>query len=364
VLEKEAGPGRHQSTHNSGVLHCGLYYKPESLKARMAVEGIRRMTAFCRENDIAHDICGKLVVATNPAEKLRLAELLRRGSANGLHGLRKLRPAEWRGIEPNVHGLEALHVPEEGIVDYRQVVEVMARLLHERDATLVTSAEVCRLMQIRDRWVARTKTGGEYQADFLINCGGLHCDRIARMAGEVAATHIVPFRGEYHRLQAKRENLVNNLVYPVPDPIYPFLGVHFTRLITGGIECGPNAVLALAREGYDWSRVNFRDLAEVGLFPGFWRFLFRHRREAAREVMASLSKELFCHALQKLVPDLRVSDLAPGGSGVRAQSMDATGTLVQDFNILRGSKSLHLLNAPSPAATASLAIGRHLVAQL
>lgn len=364
LLEKEPEAGRHQSTHNSGVLHCGLYYKPGSLKAQLAVQGIRRMTAFCREHGIVHDICGKLVVATDAVEQARLAELFRRGTANGLMGVRRLQPGEWRAIEPHVHGVEALHVPEEGIVDYRQVVAVMARLLRERDVQLVTSAEVCHLVRSGDCWVARTKRGGEFQAAFLVNCGGLHCDRLARMAGEGTPTRIVPFRGEYHQLHPNRQELVRNLVYPVPDPVYPFLGVHFTRLITGGIECGPNAVLATAREGYDWSRINLRDLAEVAAFPGFWRFLFKHRREAGREILASWSQRRFCAGLQKLVPDLRPSDLVPGGSGVRAQAMDPAGTLVQDFAVSRGVKSLHLLNAPSPAATASLAIGRHIAAQL
>jgi len=363
LLEKEPRVGAHQSTHNSGVLHCGLYYKPGSAKARLAVSGIRQMVAFCRAENVPHDICGKLVVATMPEELPRLDELLRRGTANGLQGLRKLEPHAMRQIEPHVGGLAAAHVPEEGIVDYPAVCDRLATRVQERDGRIVTGARVTRLTQRGSNWVAGTPAG-EFSAEFLINCAGLHCDRVAALAGERREVRIVPFRGEYYQLRPERRGLVRNLIYPVPDPKFPFLGVHFTRLIHGGVEAGPNAVLAFAREGYTVTTVNLCDLADALSFPGLWRFLGRYPDMVRTELAQSFSRTRFCRSLQKLVPDLRPADLAPGGSGVRAQAMTPAGELVQDFHLLRRDHALHVLNAPSPAATASLAIGEEITGML
>lgn len=363
LLEKEAGVGRHQSTHNSGVLHCGLHYRPGSHKARLAVAGVRQMVQFCRENDVPHDVCGKLVVATTEAQVTRLRTLHERGQANGLSGLRWLTPAEFHQIEPHAAGLAALHVPEEGIADYAKVVETLARKIQETGGTIQTDAKVTALHRRGREWVLSTPRG-EVTAQFVINCAGLHSDRVCRSAGERTELRTVAFRGEYYRLKPDRQGLVRNLIYPTPDPQFPFLGVHFTRLVRGGVEAGPNAVLAFAREGYHLTDINPRDLAEFLMFSGLWRFLWQHRRMCAFEFAQSLSKERFCRTLQRLVPDLRSEDLETGGSGVRAQAMLPDGRLVEDFNFVRVEGALHVLNAPSPAATSSLAIAEHIVAQL
>jgi L-2-hydroxyglutarate oxidase len=359
LLEKESRVGAHQSTHNSGVLHAGLYYKPGSLKARLAVKGIREMTAYCVERKIPHEICGKVVVAVDESEVPRLRALEERGRANGLQGLRWLDQSALRAIEPHAAGVAALHVPEEGIVDYAAVCEALRADIAQMGGQIATGAEVRALRKTDGGWTART-TAGEYAGDFLINCAGLQCDRVCRMAGEEPADRIVPFRGEYYQLRAQSAHLVRNLIYPVPDPKFPFLGVHFTRLIGGGIEAGPNAVLALAREAYRKTEWNVRDMADALTFPGFWKFLATHPTMAWEEGIRSLSKKLFCHSLQRLVPDLREQDLSPGGAGVRAQAISPSGELVQDFSLVHGDRALHVLNAPSPAATASLAIGRYI----
>src|SRR6185369_3135338 len=359
VLEKEATVGAHQSTHNSGVLHAGLYYRPGSAKARLAVAGIRQMVNFCRAENIPHDICGKLVVAVSLDELPRLEGLLKRGIANGLQGLRRLDASEMRKLEPYVGGVAALHVPEEGIVDYRKVCDRLLARVEERGASILTQTKVTGFARRGGKWIATTSRG-EFAADFLINCAGLHCDRVAALAGERREVRIVPFRGEYYKLKASRQELVRNLIYPVPDPNFPFLGVHFTRLIHGGIEAGPNAVLAFAREGYKLSTVNIRDVADALGFVGLWRFLRKHPRMIWNELAQSFSKGRFCDALRRLVPEIRADDLVPGGAGVRAQAMSPSGDLVQDFHIVSGESALHVLNAPSPAATASLAIGEHI----
>lgn len=356
LLEKEPGFGRHQSTHNSGVLHAGLYYRPGSLKARMAVEGIREMTAFCREHRIAHEICGKVVVATGADELPRLHTLHERGLANGLVGLRRLGPEELREREPHAAGIDAVLVPEEGIVDYAAVVAKLVELNSMAGCELHAGARVTGLTLHGRTWRV-THAGGEIEADFLITCAGLHCDRVSQMAGERRTTRIVPFRGEYYELRAARRHLVRHLIYPVPDPTFPFLGVHFTRMIAGGIEAGPNAVLATAREGYRKRDLNPRELMDALSFKGLWRFLARHRRMCWEELRRSFSRELFCASLQRLVPEVTLDDLVPGGAGVRAQAMTPDGELVQDFAIIERPNALHVLNAPSPAATASLAIG-------
>jgi len=363
LLEKEAAVGAHQSTHNSGVLHAGLYYAPGSAKAKLAVTGIQQMTKFCRAEDIAHEICGKLVVAVTPEEMPRLDELLRRGIANGLQGLRKIDASEMRKIEPHVNGLAAVHVPEEGIVDYRQVCDRLAFRIQERGGRIVTNAKVARLERKVGAWIATTITS-EFDADFLINCAGLHCDLVAKMAGEQRDIRIVPFRGEYYNLKPAAQDLVKNLIYPVPNPQFPFLGVHFTRMIQGGVEAGPNAVLAFAREGYQLTKFDAGDMLDALLFPGLWRFLRKYPAMACSELIQSFSKAYFCRALQRLVPDLSIADLASGGAGVRAQAMKPTGDLVDDFHLVVREDALHVLNAPSPAATASLAIGEHIVNQL
>ncbi len=363
LLEKEATVGAHQSTHNSGVLHAGLYYAPGSAKAKLAVTGIRQMTKFCREEGIAHEICGKLVVAVTPEELPGLDELLRRGIANGLQGLRKIEATEIRKIEPHVNGLAAVHVPEEGIVDYRQVCDRLAFRIQERVGHIITGAKVTCLERKADAWVATTQTA-QFNADFLINCAGLHCDLVAKQAGEQRDIRIVPFRGEYYHLKPEARHLVKNLVYPVPNPQFPFLGVHFTRMIQGGVEAGPNAVLAFAREGYQLTQFDSLDMLDMLVFPGLWRFLRKYPAMACTELIQSFSKAYFCQALERLVPDIRTSDLMPGGAGVRAQAMKSTGDLVSDFHLVVRQDALHVLNAPSPAATASLAIGEHIVNQL
>ncbi len=359
LLEKEEGPGRHQTGHNSGVLHCGLYYKPGSTKARMAVQGIRKMTAFCAEQGIPYDLCGKVVVATEPEEIPRLDSLLKRGRANGLEGLQLLGPEQIRELEPHAAGLQGLRVPQEGIVDYGAVAEAMTRLIRSSGGEIHFSSKVIHL-QNRQGWRIHT-TNGDYEADFLINCAGLQCDRVSRMAGNHDGTKIVPFRGEYYKIKPERQHLVRNLIYPVPDPKFPFLGVHFTRLIHGGVEAGPNAVLAFAREGYRYSDVSLRDLVETLTYRGFWRFFLRYPVMCWEEFRRSCSRALFCRSLQRLVPELKIDDLTQGGSGVRAQALSPSGDLVQDFYFARQPGALHVLNAPSPAATASLAIADEVI---
>lgn len=363
LLEKEAGVGRHQSTHNSGVLHCGLYYKPGSLKAKLAVQGIREMVAFCRAHDIPHEICGKLVVATSEDELPRLDELLRRGAANGLTGLHRIERDEMRRIEPHAAGIAAAHVPEEGIVDYRAVCDTMAAEIQKRGGVILTNAQVTRLHRHGDEWIAQT-ANGESRGQWLINTAGLHCDRVSELTGEQRDVRIVPFRGEYYQLSDEAKHLCHHLIYPVPDPAFPFLGVHFTRMIGGGVEAGPNAVLAFAREGYRLRDIDLHDLADALTFPGLWRFLKRYPSMAFTELAQSFSRERFCQNLQRLVPEVRPEHLAPGGAGVRAQAMTPQGDLVQDFHIVARDHALHILNAPSPAATASLAIGGHIAGMI
>jgi L-2-hydroxyglutarate oxidase len=359
LLEKESGPARHQTGNNSGVLHCGLYYKPGSTKARLAVQGVRRMVKFCAEHSIAHEMCGKVVVATEQQEVPRLHALLERGRANGLEGLQLLGPEEIHEFEPHAAGLAGIRVPQEGIVDFKAVSAALADEIQARGGEIRFSSKVT---QLRDSngWRIET-TKGEYEADFLINCGGLHCDRLSRLAGTHDPTKIVPFRGEYYKLREDRQHLVRNLIYPVPDPSFPFLGVHFTRMIHGGVEAGPNAVLAFAREGYKITDFNLRDMIETATYRGFWSFLLRYPAMCWSEFRRSLSKALFCHSLQRLVPEIQIEDLAHGGAGVRAQALTPSGELVQDFCFVRQNRALHVLNAPSPAATASLAIADEVI---
>jgi L-2-hydroxyglutarate oxidase len=362
VLEKEPDVGRHQSGHNSGVLHAGLYYKPGSLKARLAVAGIRQMTGFCREHSIRYEICGKLVVAASQEEIPRLRDLLDRGTRNGLSGLQWLGPEEMREIEPHTAGVAAVRVPEEGIVDYAQVCQMLQRLIQQSGGSVHTASAVRGLRQAGRRWVIQAGDS-EHDADFLFNCAGLHCDRVLEMAGEVRRSRIVPFRGEYYMLSDEGRKLVRNLIYPVPDPRFPFLGVHFTRMIHGGVEAGPNAVLALAREGYRKTDFNARDVLDVFGYSGFWKFLARYPSMAGYEVWRSVSMSEFCRSLQRLVPEVQKHHLRPGGAGIRAQALAPDGTPLQDFEYVLRPNALHLINAPSPGATASLAIADHLLEQ-
>jgi L-2-hydroxyglutarate oxidase LhgO len=354
LLEKEARPGRHQTGNNSGVLHCGLYYKPGSTKARLAVEGIRKMVNFCQQHDVPYELCGKIVVATADEEVPRLHTLIERGRANGLQGLEFLNAEQIKEYEPHAAGIAGVRVPGEGIVDYEAVCGALVEQIQARGGKLHFESKVVKLRE-GDRWVIET-TRGDHGADFLINCAGLHCDRVSHMAGNRDSTKIVPFRGEYFKLKSERQHLVRNLIYPVPDPKFPFLGVHFTRLIHGGVEAGPNAVLAYSREGYRKTEISVRDMIETLTYKGFWRFLLRYPRMCWEELLRSYSKQLFCRSLQRLVPEVQLSDLTKGGAGVRAQALSPEGELVQDFCFVHQAAALHVLNAPSPAATASLAI--------
>jgi L-2-hydroxyglutarate oxidase len=360
VLEKEAGVGRHQSGHNSGVLHAGLYYSPGSAKARLTVDGIRQMTAYARDRGINHEICGKLVVATEDAEIPGLQKLEERGQLNGLKGIRWLGPSEIRQIEPHCAGIAALQVPEEGIIDYPAVCRSLSADVQTRGGRVETGFEVTSIKDRNDEWVI-SNGKAERTADFIIGCAGLHSDRVAELSGSPRDVRIVPFRGEYYKLRPQALGLVRNLIYPVPDPVFPFLGVHFTRMIEGGVEAGPNAVLALAREGYRKSDLNARDIWDALSYSGLWRFLRTHSRMCAAEMRRSFSTRSFGDSLRRLVPDLRDEDLEPGGAGVRAQAMTREGQLVQDFAFARGPRVLHVVNAPSPGATASLAIADEIV---
>lgn len=363
VFEKEAAVGRHQTGNNSGVLHAGLYYKPGSVKARMAVRGIRQMVEFCREHGVKHEICGKLVVAADETELPRLNDLYERGQKNGLEGLRVLSREEMREIEPHVGGLAALRVPQEGIVDYPAVCRALVQQIEAHGGKVVLNAKVRAMQPSSGGWALET-TAGDFETSFAVNCAGLHSDRVAALSGNPRHIRIVPFRGEYYKIRPERQFLVRNLIYPVPDPKFPFLGVHFTRLIHGGIEAGPNAVLAFAREGYRKTDFNPADLFDALSYPGMWRFLARYPRMCFDELRRSFSRRLFCESLQRLVPEIRTEDLATGGAGVRAQAIERSGDLVQDFRFVAGRKVLNVLNAPSPAATASLAIGEEIAAEI
>jgi len=363
LLEKESGVGQHQTGNNSGVLHCGLAYRPGTAKARLAVRGIRQMTEFCVEHGVRHDICGKLVVAAREEQIPRLHSLVERGTANGLAGLRVVGREEMREIEPHVGGLRGLHVPQEGIVDYPAVCTTLARLIEARGGKVVCGAGVSGLALRGSEWVARTGLG-EFAGEYVVTCGGLQADRLAAMSGDQSDVRIVPFRGDYYKLKPEREYLVRNLIYPVADPKFPFLGVHFTRMIAGGIEAGPNAVLALKREGYTRTSFDFADAVDALTFPGLWRFLGKHFGMCVGELRRAFSKKLFTESLQTLVPEVREEDLVEAGAGVRAQAMRPEGVLVEDFDIIARRRAVHVVNAPSPAATAALAIGEEIARRL
>ena len=357
VLEAEDRLAAHQSGHNSGVIHSGLYYKPGSLKATLCVEGARDLVRFCEEEGIAHERCGKLVVATREDELPRLDELERRGQSNGLTGLRRLRAEQIREHEPHAVGIAALWVPETGIVDYPAVARAYGKRIQALGGEVWTGARFVGVRRDGGNLVAET-TRGAVTCELLINCAGLQCDRVAKLCGATVDVQIIPFRGEYYELVPGRRDLVKGLIYPVPDPRFPFLGVHLTRMVGGGVEAGPNAVLALKREGYRWLDVSPRDMATTATWPGFWKMASRFWTIGAFEVWRSLMKSAFVRDLQRLVPELRSEDLFRSGAGVRAQAVDRNGGLLDDFRIVRSDRAIHVLNAPSPAATASLAIGR------
>lgn len=357
VVEAEDHLAAHQTGNNSGVIHSGLYYKPGTLKARNCVEGREELYRFCQDYGIPHDRCGKVVVATSDREIPLLRELEKRGRANGLEGLCWLDPAGLRELEPHVRGVAGLHVPQTGIVDYVAVVGEYGRQLTASGGTVYTSHKVQRVETGANEFILHTSQG-EVRSRFLINCAGLQCDRVARLCGLNPGVQVIPFRGEYYELVPERQYLVKNLIYPVPDPRFPFLGVHFTRMVHGGIEAGPNAVLAFRREGYRLGSFSLRDLLEMASYAGFWRLCGRYWKMGLEEFHRSLSKSAFVRSLQRLIPELRAADVHPAGAGVRAQTVDREGKLVDDFWILEGERMIHVLNAPSPAATASLSIGR------
>lgn len=362
VLEKEDRLARHQTGNNSGVIHSGLYYRPGSLKAKNCVEGRDALYQFCVDQQIPHERCGKVVVATNDNELPALDELEKRGLANGLRGLERLDAVGLKQHEPNVAGIAGLFVPETGIVDYVQVTQAYGRLVEERGGQILTNAEVDRVTQ-RDDGFDLLTAQGTVRAGFVVNCAGLHCDRVARMCGVDPKLRIVPFRGEYYKLKTERRDLVNHLIYPVPDPAFPFLGVHYTRMIDGEVEAGPNAVLAFNREGYHPLSFSARDAYEVLTYPGFLKLARRFWKVGFQEYRRSWCKKTFVKDLRHLLPSLNSDDVYRGGAGVRAQAVADDGTLLDDFQLIEQQGMVHVLNAPSPAATASLSIGKTIAAK-
>jgi L-2-hydroxyglutarate oxidase LhgO len=363
VLEKENDIAVHQTGHNSGVIHSGLYYRPKSLKARLCVEGRAAMVDFCREHGLTYEICGKIIVATDEREISGLMELLRRGKANGVARLRELNRDEIREIEPHASGIRGIHVPETGITDFRVVCAKYAELIRQSGGEVLTGSGVQHVCRQSDGIVLETSSGA-ICSRFAVNCAGLQSDVIAKMAGANLGLRIVPFRGEYYELVPSKHHLINGLVYPVADPRFPFLGVHFTRRIGGGVEAGPNAVFSFKREGYSRFSFNLGDSVSTALYPGFWKMAARYWQSGLGEMYRSWSKGAFTLALQKLLPELTERDIQPGGSGVRAQALDQAGNLVDDFHFIWQNRFLHVCNVPSPAATASLVIGREIVAKL
>lgn len=356
VLEKEPEVAMHQSSHNSGVLHSGIYYKPGSLRAENCKRGYALMLQFCRENGIPFDICGKIIVASEENERGQLDKIYQRGLENGLIGIRKISAAEAREIEPQVRAVEAVWVPQAGIVDYGTVANKYAELLRAGGCDILTGQKVVQI-RVQPDEVVVTSEKQELNAKIFVNCAGLYSDHVARLTGQPLEVQIIPFRGEYYELRPERAHLVRNLIYPVPNPNFPFLGVHFTRMIHGGIEAGPNAVLAFRREGYSRWDLNIKELSETLAFPGFRRIARRYWRDGWAEMQRSYSKTHFVRALQRLVPDLQPDDVFPGRAGVRAMACDRQGNLLDDFLILQQPRIVNVCNAPSPAATASLAVG-------
>jgi (S)-2-hydroxyglutarate dehydrogenase len=358
VLEKENCLAAHQTGRNSGVIHSGIYYKPGSFKARFCKAGHESMVAFCREHGVAYELCGKVIVATKPNELPQLEKLYQHGIENGLE-MRKLNVEQMREIEPHIAGIAALQVPSTGIVDYKVVAQKLADLVRAAGGEIRLGV---RVLKTRDGVVQTT--AGDVETRMLINCAGLHSDRVARAAGADVAAKIVPFRGEYYTLKPEKTSLVKTLIYPVPNPSFPFLGVHCTKMIDGSVHLGPNAVLAFAREGYSKTTINLRDLGETLAFPGFWKLAARHWRDGRHEIVRSFSRAEFVRSLQRLVPAITEDDVVPCQSGVRAQALHPNGALEDDFLIIEKPKAIHVCNAPSPAATASLEIGRTIAAMV
>jgi L-2-hydroxyglutarate oxidase len=356
IVEKEPAIALHQTGHNSGVLHSGIYYRPGSLKAANCRAGKSAMERFCAEEEVPYEICGKVIVALDEAERGRLEALRERAVANGVR-CERISPEELREIEPHVAGVAALHVPETGIVDYGRVCERLAARIADRGGSVVTGAEATAFTPVEHRTVVST-AAGEYDARIVVNCAGLQSDRVTRLAGGRPPARIVPFRGEYFELVPEKRSLCRNLIYPVPDPAFPFLGVHFTRRIGGGVECGPNAVLAFAREGYHKGTVNAYDVWDTLSYGGFLRLAQKHWRTGAGEMWRSFSKRAFTRALRRLLPEVQEQDLTPAPAGIRAQAVAPDGAMVDDFLIVEDERAVHVNNAPSPAATASLEIGK------
>ena len=363
ILEKESQVAVHQTGHNSGVIHSGIYYRPGSLKARNCRAGVRELIAFCDTHEIPYELCGKVIVATDETELPRLANLLERGLANGVRGLEIIGTERLREIEPHARGIKAIIVPETGIINFTEVARTCAKIIERKGGTFLFNTEVIDLVETSDRCIVET-TAGEYGTTRAVNCAGLYSDRIAAMSGKEPPIRIIPFRGEYYTLRPESRSLVKNLIYPVPDPRFPFLGVHFTRRLDGKVEAGPNAVLAFAREGYKKTDFDLTDMWSTLSYPGFLKMAREYWSVGIGEYWRSMIKKAFVKALQKLMPDITDEDLAPGGSGVRAQAVDRRGKLCDDFYFQRTERVLHVLNAPSPAATASFAIADRIVAML
>ena len=362
VLEKEASWAYHQTGNNSGVIHSGIYYKPGSYKARLCRKGAQSMVAFCQQHGIDHEVCGKVIVATHPDQLPRLETLYQRGLANDVP-VEKLTAEGVKQIEPHVQCVAGLHVRSTGIVNYRHVCEKYVELIQAQGGELSLNTKVIGLQTQSQIHVIQTNQG-DWQSRWLVNCAGLFCDRIAKLAGVAPKAKIVPFRGEYYELIPEKRHLVKGLIYPVPNPAFPFLGVHFTRMIDGSVHAGPNAVLSLKREGYRKTDIDLGDLIEVITYPGFLKFAAKYGGEGLKEMIRSLSKAVFVQSLQQLIPEIQAQDVVPTHAGVRAQALLPDGELVDDFLILQDEGSVHVCNAPSPAATSSLEIGQVIVDQL
>ena len=362
ILEKEASLAQHQTGHNSGVLHSGIYYKPGSLRATNCREGKLAMESFCRDEEIAYELCGKVIVAVDDSELENLNRIFERGQANGVN-CEMIDAERLKELEPHVNGVKAIHVPEAGIVDYKQVCERLGQRAQERGDTIMLSSRVTGFASKGDRVIVNS-TNGDIESRFIVTCGGLHGDRVAKKSGTNVDSKIVPFRGEYFELTKESEHLCRNLIYPVPDPKFPFLGVHFTRMVHGGVECGPNAVLAFAREGYTKTKINVVDLAESLTYPGFLRMAAKYWKTGAGEMWRSVSKRAFVKALQRLIPEIQSHHLHAAPAGVRAQALGRDGKLVDDFLIYENERIVNVCNAPSPAATSSLNIGNLIVDKL
>jgi len=363
IIEKENKVAAHQTGNNSGVIHSGIYYKPGSLKAKNCVYGYKLLLDFCDQHNVKYDLCGKVIVAVDQSEVNYLDVLTERGTANGLKNLRKITKEEINEIEPHVNGIAGIFVPQTGIIDYKEVSEKYVELILSNGGILNLNEEVVSFNE-KESFVEVITNKSVYTADAVITCAGLHSDKVAKKSHPNLDLKIIPFRGEYYKIKDERKYLVKNLVYPVPDPAFPFLGVHYTRMIDGGVEAGPNAVLAFKREGYKKSDIDLKEIVEIFTWPGFQIVARKYWKTGFGEFYRSFSKKAFVKALQRLIPEIQEDDLIPGGSGVRAQACDKTGGLLDDFSIIKNKRIVHVCNAPSPAATSSLAIGEHITSEV